>query len=78
MRPILSRIITLALFGTLCFVQGCIDHVPLRSTVLTTLPFEVQNGQFTFTIQGDQLGDSPVKEYGVVYAAYFRAVGNHN
>ena len=75
---ILSEVLKITLLISLVFIQGCTDHVNPRSTQLTTLPFVVENGRFIFSLQGDQLGDSPVKEYGIVYTSYFRGVGNHN
>ncbi len=78
MIRILLKSTTIVILMMLALAQGCTDHLTPGRIQLTTLPFEVQNGQFTFAVQVDEPGDLPVKEYGVVYTAYFRGAGSPN
>lgn len=71
----LSIIIISALF----MASSCTDHVTPHSELsIKTLPFEHVNSTTIFKIQVDDQGERPVKEYGIVYTAYYRGTGNHN
>lgn len=75
----IRRYISVIFFFTL-ILTGCItDHdLEIVPTVLLTLPFEYKNQNFVFSIQAEQLGNRKVTEYGIVYTAYYRGVGDHN
>lgn len=72
----LSIISTALFFSTLLFLTSCTDHDiesgPLKLTTLKSF------GVSGYQIQIDEIGDKPVSEYGIVYTAYVRGVGDHN
>lgn len=74
-----KSIITIALFLCLGFASCLKDHdLEIVPAVLVTLPFEVKNQSYIFSIQVDELGNRKIVEYGIVYTAYYRGVGDHN
>ncbi|WP_159477333.1 hypothetical protein [Dyadobacter sp. 3J3] len=71
------RTVTTALFfSTLVFLSSCTDHnIEPGVFGLTTLKSFGGSG---YQVQIDALGDKPVTEYGIVYTAYPRGLGDHN
>lgn len=73
------KTLTIAILSMILLVFSCNDHViPDSELSFKTLPFEHADTTTIFKIQVDDQGKKPVKEYGIVYTAYFRGVGNHN
>lgn len=68
-----------AIFAIILLAFSCNDHVAPGSCLsIKTLPFEHVDTSTIFKIQVENQCEKPVKEYGIVYTAYFRGVGNHN